>query len=115
MNTGETPFTEGWPVLVTAAISLAPKRAGYLKPGVPDECRPRLLPQRSSLSGSLVLVNQPLGGELPSGFRWALVESAAGVASRRLAVAVCSRLTVLILGGSLLFCCLDVRVARDCC
>jgi hypothetical protein len=40
-----------------------------------------------------VLVKRPFGDELPGGFRQSLAESAVGVAARRLAVAVCNRLT----------------------
>lgn len=102
MNTGETPFTQGWPVLVTAVLLLVPKRPSYLKPGAPVECQMKLLLQwaslgqhrQSSLSGSSVLVDWPLGTEVSSsGFRQLLVKVAAGVAPRRLAVAMCSQLT----------------------
>ena len=43
------------------------------------------------MRGGSVLVNRPLGGELPGGFRRRLAELAADVAAKRLTVAMCSR------------------------
>jgi hypothetical protein len=59
MNTGETPFVGGWPVLVTPVILLALKRSACLKPGeVPATAGQPVLASAVFLAHGLVLASR---------------------------------------------------------